>query len=425
MRHATCLLLAVLCLAAPGSGIAQTLAEDPVGESDTRISGFGTLGGVYNSRQDAGFIRDLSQETRPSRQYSWRPDSRLGLQISHAITPQWQVFGQVVLRDQPTIDLDSTVTRAFVSYRPNGRINLRLGRMADSTFLMSDYHEVGYAYPWARPPKESYGMIALHSYDGGDITYSLPDGDAVWRFKAMAGRLRAEVPMQIGDNYWLKSDDLWGAALIHERGPLKIRLGYSSFSLRNEHDQLPTLRNLLTSFAVPYNPYRAEALALRDLLETKGARITYSSMGFAYDEEKWVIQGEISHLDATTKLFPRGDQAYLSVGYRVGDFLPYAMVSGARSPKAVKAEHDWSQLGSPAYGQLQSATLATLNALLISQTTASLGMRWDFNSRAALKLQWDHVRVRDNGWALWDRSLSASPQGGHLNLLSATIDFVF
>jgi hypothetical protein len=169
---------------------------------------------------------------------------------------------------------------------------------------------------------------------------------------------------------------------------------------------------------------------LDDLSGAQNARVGYASVGVAYDDGKWVAQLEVSELTSQTKLAPRGQQGFASVGYRTGDFLPYMMISGTRAPGLAEAATLWGDTlaGTPfaaAAGGLQSGALTALNSTRMAQSTLSVGMRWDFDSRAALKLQWDHVRVHNFGWRAWSTSIGNDGAAGSANVLSATIDFVF
>lgn len=421
-----CLLaLFALALAPPAAH-----ADDQPG--NTIVSGFGTLGGVYNSNEKYGFVRDVGQETSPGRQYSWRSDTRLGVQVAHTFNPQWQAVGQVVVRDQAEQTLNNSISRAFVSWRPTTNLHLRLGRLADATFLMSDYMDVGYAYPWVRPPVESYGIMAPRFYDGADVTYSISDTAGIWRLKGLAGKIKVALPTQQGYNYVLEADDLRGLALIREQGPLKVRIGYSTLHLKNSPagaGQIALAMNQLIANPLVNAFYPAIAAEARSLLDDmnslEGARIDYASAGFSYDDGQWVAQAEINDLSTQSKLSPRGQQGYASLGYRLGDFLPYVMVGGSRSQALATAGTSWGAALGAAAGSLQNAALTALNSQRIAQSTLSLGVRWDFDSRAALKLQWDHVRVRNSGWRLWTAPMGADGAAGHADLLSASIDFVF
>jgi hypothetical protein len=420
------------CLLGLTALLVLTPAHAQVNFGATTISGFGTLGGVYNSSEKYGYTRDIGQETTPGRQRSWETDSLIGIQVAHTFNREWQVVGQVVARNQVESTLNNAVTRAFVSFRPTDNLHLRLGRMADATFLMSDYADVGYVYPWVRPPMESYAIIAPHFYDGADITYSLRDAAGVWRIKGLAGRIEAPVPQTVHGNYMLKADDLWGLTLIREQGPLKLRIGYTSFHLKNPSVMadllLPALDQVIANplLNAYYPAVTEEARALRAATDSlPGSRVGFASAGFVYDDGQWMLQAEISNLSSDTPVFPKGQQGYASVGYHFGDFLPFVMLSGSRGPAAVRPVTSWGSLLGPAAGQLQAGTITSLNSPRSAQSTVSLGMRWDFDARAALKLQWDHVRVRENGWGLWTKDAADTGAPGRANVMSATLDFVF
>ena len=412
--------------------LATMACADDVALSNTTVSGFGTLGAVYNSNENYGYVRDIGQETAPGRQYSWRSDTRLGVQVAHTFNPQWQVIGQILAREQAEKTLNNSITRAFVSYRPSANLHLRLGRMADATFLMSDYLDVGYVYPWVRPPMESYGIMAPRFYDGADVTYSIPDATGVWSIKGLTGRVKAAMPTPLGENYSLEANDMKGLALIREQGPLKVRVGYISMHVKNPiiggdllalgFSQL-IANPLINTF---YPAIGAEAVSLRDSINSvRDSRVGYTSVGLSYDDGVWVAQAEVSDLSAGSRLVPSGQTGYASLGYRIGDFLPYLMISGSRAPDPATAVAPWAAVLGPEAGNLQNAALIAMNSNLSAQRSLSLGMRWDFNSRAALKLQWDHVRVRKYGWGVWTRPLNDDGAAGSANVLSASVDFVF
>lgn len=244
----------------------------------TVVNGFGTLGYVHNDRRDAGFVRDLTQLGVRDRAYAWRPDSRLGIQFSHTTDARLQFVGQLVLRDQPSQSPNRMLSRAFVSWRATPDLQLRAGRLADTMFLMSDYFEVGYAYPWVRPPVESYGVIALNHYDGADFTYSLHDDDATWRIKGLVGRIKSEMPRSRDASYFIDTNDLWGLTLAHERGPLKLRVGYTTLQLRRQNDISEQVLPGLAAFAAaPMNPYAAEAQRLASDIDLAGTRVGLTS----------------------------------------------------------------------------------------------------------------------------------------------------
>jgi hypothetical protein len=71
---------------------------------------------------------------------------------------------------------------------------------------------------------------------------------------------------------------------------------------------------------------------------------------------------------------------------------------------------------------------ATLNSLLrqkVVQDTISIGGRWEMTRNAALKLQFDHTRIGAGSNGLMTNLQPDFQPGGKVNLVSATIDFVY
>jgi hypothetical protein len=59
------------------------------------------------------------------------------------------------------------------------------------------------------------------------------------------------------------------------------------------------------------------------------------------------------------------------------------------------------------------------------QSTLSIGGRWDFMRNAALKLQYDHTRIGVGSSGVLTNLQPGFQSGGKVNVISATIDFVF
>ena len=57
------------------------------------------------------------------------------------------------------------------------QISVRAGKIKFPTFLISDYYEVGYAYPWIRPPQEVYSSNPITTLNGVDVLARFRLGD--------------------------------------------------------------------------------------------------------------------------------------------------------------------------------------------------------------------------------------------------------
>ena len=81
---------------------------------------------------------------------------------------------------------------AFVSYRAADPLTIRGGKLKLTTFLVSDYIEVGYAYPWIRPPQEVYYANPISTMTGADALVRFNFGDYSLLFQPYYGNSRGE-----------------------------------------------------------------------------------------------------------------------------------------------------------------------------------------------------------------------------------------
>lgn len=379
---------------------------------DLRLSGYGTLAYVQDNRDDITAVRDISQ--LPDQDFSrgsWQRDSRLGLQAAYSLGEMLDLVGQAVLREQVSQSLGDSIELAYAGLKPTPSLDLRLGRVGYDAFLMSDIRNVGYAYTWARPFTEYYGWIPLFSVDGLDLAWVIPQGEAQWRIKAQGGRSATSIPVGRG-RLDFETDDLVSLTLSRQSGPWQVKAGYSSFTSDNEatNNDLAGLRALLAGIG------SAEAADLRYHLAFKDARITYATLGAAYNDGAWLLQGELAHTTSTHRIVPHGSMGYAVTGYRMGDWTPYIAYSATRPGNA---------LLSTASGPVEAAAVLTLNSTRMDQRTLSLGTRWDFSDQAALKLQWDTSRIAPHGYGLLFKDPALETRSSRVQQLTLTLDFIF
>lgn len=401
-------------------------AGDVDGEvSPLRLSGYGTLSYSGDDRGDLAAIRDFTQRPADGQRTGpgWRLDSRLGVHLAYRFTPQVEGVFQAVVRDQITRSLDSSVDLAHLDIQLNPANALRLGRIGYAPFLMSDHRNLGYAYPWVRPPREFYSWIPIFSLDGGELTHDIFQGDARWRLRAQLGRSAFDIPMGDAD-FAFQADRLWSLSLAHQAGPWRLQAGLSGFRSAAEAAPLAALHGGLSQIGGLGLPgISAEATALRHATAFKGTQLRYYTLGAAYDDGQWLAQGEVGYSTTDHAIAPASRTAYLALGHRFGDLTPYALFSISRPDKApLGPRSDWSAIGQAAF---QNTAYFVANSTRQDQETLSLGTRWDFDSRAALKLQWDHSRIHPQGYALWFRSPATNSRASSANLFTVSLDFVF
>ncbi|MEX2500447.1 MAG: hypothetical protein WD397_16390 [Wenzhouxiangellaceae bacterium] len=382
------------------------------------FNGYGTAGLVHSSEDQADFVSDLFDPDGAGHSSDLSPevDSRLGLQLTAEITPDFSAFGQIIFEQRYDGTYKPKLEWANIKYDITRRLSARAGRMVLPTFLTSEYRNVGYALPWIRPPLEVYRLVPVSSTDALSLAYRFRAGDFNNTLQALYGRREVDFPGD--DSGEVKAHDAVTLAYTLERGAMTLFASYNQSRLTIE--AFEPLFDGFRQFGPP-----GEAIAERFGVDDK--RFELFSAGARYDPGDWFVMGEV--VRATNQsVLADSHSMYVTGGYRFGSVTPYLTLAQA------DVDSDTSTPGLPLEGLppplagFAQGLNAGLNSVLGSapaQKSVSLGTRWDFAANFALKLQFDHMDL-DEGSAgfLIDRQPGFRP-GGTVSLFSASVDFVF
>jgi len=403
------------------AGVCLAQSTEPA-SGELRLSGFGTAGvAQVNAPTAWGYRRNISQRINHGATRA-DLDSRLGLQINYAPSPQFELVAQAVISPHSEAsNASDRIEWAFAAYRPNANWTLRVGRVNLDAFLLSDHLNVGFSYDFARPPVEFYGQLPS-SLDGADLTRAWNAGGALWRVKAYAGRTTS-----VSDTDRIGVQPVVGLMASREAGGLLLRASVIRARLGNNPPELQPLLDALSEFSVlPVPDVAAQASDLRSRLDLHGASSTYLAVGAQYEHQDWLLSAEFTHVSGISAF----SSAYGTVGRRFGPVTAFGLVSGVASSASTVEAPAWEAELAPLLGPdaaQQAQLLATsaavaLNSIPTKQRALSLGARWDLSSQIALKAQWDHIQTDANGTALWGNS---SLDAAHANVASVVLDFIF
>lgn len=358
------------------SGVVPAYADD-LGDYFS-YSGFGTLGAVRSSTDEAqfGYNRQLGGATKS---LDFETDSDLGLQLT-AKANDWlsatiQGLAAKISADQISTQLEW----AFLKVQPLDGLSIRGGRMAMPTFIVSDSINVGYATTWLRAPNEVYGLAMLPLLNGGDITYRKSLGPVAVSVTALGGEstLRA-----LGTNY--EARDVRGANLQVETEWVTFRAGKVQTSE----------------------------------VEVSGTSQLYSFTGFGatVDHNNIVAQAEFVQRRAGYYYnIVSANGWYLMGGYRFGKFTPYAIYSST----------------DPQYNPDSAPVQLAVPLISNIQKTVAAGLRWDAFSSVDFKFQVERINTDGTpGISFSNPDLSGAlrfdvPVTHPVTVLSANVDFVF
>lgn len=362
-------IIAALALAAFWhSGTGQAANSDYPAWS---INGFGTLGAVHSSDDQADFVSNPAQPKGAGYTAAWTatPDSKLGIQLNVDFTQRLSAVVQLLSQYQYDGTFRPDLEWGNLKYRITPDVDIRAGRIAIPTYMFSDSLNVGYALPFARIPAEIDAQLPITHSDGVDASYRVHVGDVTNTLQTFFGGFDAKLPDQ-------------GEYVAHDMKGVSDTFDYGSASL---HVSYESLHYDLTFDGPPLS---------------KVAQSIFS-VGASYDPGGWYASGE--WIRAPDEDFGLYYGWYIDGGVRIDKLTPYMVL----------ARTYMSEVGK--LGLLP----------FIDQRTTTLGIRWDFYRSFDLKGQLDHT-VRNGGFnQFFVNQQPGFRPSGTVNVLTVLIDFVF
>lgn len=391
-----------------GAGLlgGMSLSAGAAGTDNISFSGFLTAGASYASQPVLAGTSDVSNDGSIGNVVSFEEDSRFGLQVSTQINPQVSITGQMLAKAHENNYALST-DWAYVKYRASNNLSVRVGRVKLPSFLISDYNEVGYAYPWVRPPQEMYSANPMTGVNGIDMLLRYNMGDLGLLIQPFYGNNTQETTVP--------------QAIISSGAPLCLvpppgAIAYTScpagtvinvpFSAEGIHGVNLSLGS--DAFTVRAGWFKAQVY--QSDFGVSGDEGSFSSVGLTADVKNVVFytEGFVRVVEgAAGAAFPNQEGGYATLGYRFGKFLPHVTYGWI----------DPHRLGATSGSQFP----------LIQKSTA-LGMRYELGRGAAFKFEALRVTPEPGttGLLLADPNAGTSPYPNEsVMIYSATVDVVF
>lgn len=398
---------------------AVTARADSFEKPRFSISGFGTVGTAHSSEKNADFTSSIFKPNGAgyTRDWSFDVDSRLGVQMDVKLTPQLSAVLQVITEQRYDNSYKPTVEWANVKYQATPDFSVRVGRIALSGLMVSDYRKVGYALPWVRPPGDLYGLSQLTNSDGIDINYRLRSGELTNTLQSYYGRKDIRTTYNRGSIS--EARNFFGVTNTLDYGVASVRFGYDQGRL-----SLAAISPFFDAFRL-FGPRGVEIAERYDL---KDKLYQVAAVGASYDPGNWFAMGEYAIQKSDSWL---GDRTgwYVSGGYRFNQFTPYLIYSQVK-PDSPSSDPGLSRQGLPpaaamAAAQLNAGLNGLLRALTNDQKTIAIGARWDIAKNAALKVQYDHINIAPGSLGSLLNHQPGFVRGGNVHVLSVVVDFVF
>ena len=339
---------------------------------------------------DRGISHDLSFEK----------DTRFGLQVSSDIAENMSVVAQILGRGDRD-NFNAIIEWAYIDYEFHETTSLHVGKIKQPVYLVNDYVEVGYAYPWIRPPQEVYLVNnPLNTVNGIELLFQMPVGPGTLSFQPYLGSNRELIPNAQGA--YFEAENIYGADLKYSGRGYTVH--GSAFQC-----------NVATTggFTVPAANNMMGADLAVNMNGTGDCKVM--AAGFTFDLANVVMYAEWTKRTTTEGLSrPFGDTEgyYATIGYRFGKFLPHITFAGITGKASTYGLTTGEGAVTEAPGGSQFPPGASFNFPIPVQTSITAGLRYEVNDSAALKFEYMVVDVNQDQNDLADANQPGGPSFG-------------
>lgn len=374
------------------ASVISPLAYSDVG--DIRWNGFVSVGGgiivdesdTFESRGAtfAGYDSDVS----------FKPDTLIALQASVDLSEGLSMTAQLVGNGKT--DFDAKFEWAYLSYEFNDEWKVNLGKLRVPFYLYSDYLDVGYAYHWLRPPTTVYESVSFDTYEGASVLYETSMGDWDSTVQFTYGSHNSESPTG-----QLEISDLVGLSWGMERDWFLMRAAYYQAAVGLDSAALSSVAGGLLAAGL--------AGVEKDFTVNKDDDTgSFATVGMKAEYGDYVVVAEFTTVDIKDSFFAKTDQYYVSAAKRF-EYITVHLTYEASEADAKSGIYNGIPDVAPLLA-LKAGVTGVINGQRSDVEITTVGMRYDFHSSAAFKLELSDVQ---------------QTYAGDATLLSMSVDLIF
>ncbi|HEB82436.1 MAG TPA: hypothetical protein ENJ11_06200 [Gammaproteobacteria bacterium] len=382
----------LMCLAGMG------MAPSAMALEDIQFSGYFTMKATYGDVE----VRDSSGNPTGSKAeynhiYSDKLDfdthgNHAGLKADASVADNLDVSLVFQAHGGPNHKYSVGVEWVYATYAMTDTFDLKVGKFKGPFFMVSEYLEVAYAYPWVTPPQEVYSTNPMSAVNGLDLLYNGNLGSLDFLFEVYGGSGNHD--SFVMPNF--VDDDPGGQATAAGLSKGKM----VDFSTNNMIGFNTVIGKGGVSFRAGYFTTKVDVASF-GISQATG---TFGGVGLIVDWRNLLVYSEYIVRDTSNDLaaaFPDQKAWYLTLGYRFGNTLPYVT-----------------------YGGMDKGADDSRYAL--KQTSATLGLRQEVSDTAAVKFEIHHAMPDADSTDVGKYGLFDSPVVNDKGtLFSASFDLIF
>ncbi len=351
---------------------------------DLRISGFGSVG-VGMSDNDTGYAGY-------EKQLGYKQDTLTGLQFDFQINDKAKVTTQIVANGR--YNFEPAFEVAYLSYDLDVA-TVRGGKIRTPFFMYSDYLDVGYAYPMLRPSQEIYEHLIVSSFTGIDAVIPVELGMTKLEIQPFTGVSQLEErDSNFGQQAGIKN--VFGLAANWYVGDWTVHGSYVQATLE--------AMDVNTKLIGSPSDVTSSLIMLFELDQNQDT--AFASIGVQYNDGTWLLNAEAMTMEVDGNYYDV-EAGSMLLGYQTGSFTPYISANHIQTSDN-KERSNW------------------FAAKEFERTAYSLGLRWDFATNMAMKLDVTYADFNGtNGGFTSNVDNTFKVIEDDVLIYSASVDFVF
>jgi hypothetical protein len=290
------------------SAVALLSASSLVSAQEINLSGFASA----HVTQKLGGNSAPEYYSNTTNYYNF---TKFGLNIASKIDEKWAVQSQVLVAGK-RIEAGSTEPQfglyanwLFLAYRPTEKLRFKFGRQLFPAWLVSEYVDVGYMYPWTETPHAVYELSPFKSINGAssDYTFQLNDTHKM-TVTVFGGQENIRIPLAQGGNEDNKYGSVVGSEVAVVGNGYRFRVMGSNYKIESNDGT---------------NDY-------------KNSSVNTVTTGFKYDKDSMLVYAEYGYKEGSSGGTPvagastfakRAQAGYVTVGYWFNNILPHLTAS--------------------------------------------------------------------------------------------------
>ncbi len=353
-------------------------ASTDIDDLTIKFSGFASVVTGATTDSDDSMVVESSglNQTIYTQDAEFEPESTAGLQANAALENGLSVVFQFVARGVEEWGVETEW--AYIGYEISESSRINTGRLRLPLYMYSDFLEVGYAYPWIRPPTTVYNG-APSSFDGITYLYNRYLGD--WELNT---QLTSDFNTVHGANAtlvydWLSFRFTYLESKISAGPPVIVNAAWDLYEL----GLLPEIDDI-------------------DEILVRNEKVEFYGLGVKFEYGNYFVLTEYTEAHFQQGWIPDSENYYISAGMSFGDFLVH-LTYGENESKS-----EYENLGLPpvateevpaiiaagvspadfgTYFPAANITKGFFDDQASKYTNITLGLRYDFHPSAALKFE--------------------------------------